>query len=316
MPIVAVTGIGLVSPLGADPQGVARLLSTGEAGLRPLPALRWLPDGGLGGAVEGPDLKRWLLRRKDAKLLPRAAALALPAGGAALEGWPGDRLELGLFLGVGREPPDDGESEAALLAACRAGRLDDAALAHGGRDLYPPLLPLKTLPNMALAHLSINLGVHGENGTWAGGPLAGARAIVAALRAVEEGRCPAALAGAAESRIDLGSARDRLRMGEVGAPGEAAAMLLLEPLDVASARAARILAHIEVVAPGGAPAGETCPGPEALRAAIGDCGSAEGAIRVLLAVVAAVESGRHQRLDLVEPGSPPLRLQVRAPSAC
>lgn len=293
-----------------------RLLRSGARGLCDHAPLSWLPGGGQAGLVEGPDLKPWLLRRKDAKLLPRSAALLLPAGGAALGTWPGDRGELGLYLGVGREPPDDGESEAALLAACRDGELDDAALASVGRDLYPPLLPLKTLPNMALAHLSINLGIHGENGTWAGGGCAGAQAVVAAIRAVEEGRCPAALAGGAESQVDLGSARDRLRQGGSGPPGEASAMLMLEPLDAAWSRAARIWALIESVPAGADPPGEPGMGVELLRAAIGDCGAAEGALRVLLAVVEAAETGRHQRVEVLEAGRPTIRLRVRAPLAC
>ena len=88
------------------------------------------------------------------------------------------------------------EVEACLIASCRDGLLDDALLAGPGRDLYPPLLPLKTLPNMALAHVSINLGLMGENAAWAGEEGAGWTALHAAWWAVAEGRCAAALAGA------------------------------------------------------------------------------------------------------------------------
>lgn len=280
---VAVTGVGLSTALGADPQAVAHALDAGASGLVHHPPLAALVDAHA-GVVAKPDFRRFLRRRKDAKLMTRAARLALAASGAALGHWPGERSELGLFLGVGREPPDDGEAEPALAAACRGGLLDEALLAGRGRDLYPPLLPLKTLPNMALAHVAINLGIGGENGAWAGGPEASGRALSEAFWSVVEGRCPAALAGGADSLTDLGSARDRLRQGWHGAPGEAAAMLLLEPMEAAHARMAPILAQLSVH-------GEARDAPPLLCSALGDCGAAVAALEVVLAVVGVSSAG-------------------------
>ena len=273
---VAITGIGIASALGADPGAVAAALATDTAGLTSHPPLSALADD-RAGVVVRPDFRRFLRRRKDAKLMTRAARLALAASGAALGDWSGDRSGLGLFLGVGREPPDDGESEPSLVAACRDGQLDAVLLAGRGRDLYPPLLPLRTLPNMGLAHVAINLGIGGENGAWAGGSEASGRALAEAFWSVVEGRCPAALAGGADSLIDLGSARDRLRQGQAGAPGEAAAMLLLEPLGAARARGAPILAQLTVH-------GEATTAPPVLCAMLGDCGAAVAALEVVLAV--------------------------------
>ena len=185
--------------------------------------------GVLGGVVPGPKLREWLIRRKDAKLLPRAARLALPVAGRAIQGFDGDRQELGLFVGVRREPPDEGEADPAIVASARDGQLDVGLLAGRGRDLYPPLLPLKTLPNMVLAHLSINLGVLGVADTCAGGPAAGVSALRMAMQAVVEGRCPQALAVAADSHVDGGSVRDLTRLGRDVAPGEAAVALRVVP---------------------------------------------------------------------------------------
>lgn len=278
---MVITGVGLVSALGDDAVAVGALIRAGVSGLRPLDVLASLPDPSAAVAA-GPDLKPWLKRRKDAKLLPRSAELALAAAGDALRGWTGDRVELGLFLGVGREPPDSGESEACLIASCRDGLLDDALLAGPGRDLYPPLLPLKTLPNMALAHVSINLGLMGENAAWAGEEGAGWTALHAAWWAVAEGRCAAALAGGADSLVDLGSARDRLRMGRPGAPGEAAALLLLERADHAAARGARALAL--ACATSGSEAAAASADRSALRGALGCTGAAEGPLALALAL--------------------------------
>ncbi len=232
---VAVTGLGLVTPLGCSVQDVSSALARGRSAVAPSPELALLPSD-LAAVVDRVDLKPWLLRRKDRKLLSRAAQLALPAAGAALGTWDGDRDELGLFLGIGREPPDSGASEPSLAASERAGRLHPTALSTRGRELYPPLLPLLTLPNLVLSHISINLRVRGWNGTVAGQAAAGLGALVEGCWAVTEGRCPAALVGGADSRVDFGSARDLYRLDRASAlraPGEGAVFLLLESPDTA-----------------------------------------------------------------------------------
>lgn len=203
--------------------GVGAVLPTG---LRSHPPLLHLPSP-LAGVVEGPDLGPWLKRKKDLRLLARAAVLALPAAGAALAGLALDMEELGLFVAIGREPPDEGEAEASLAAMETAGALDRVKLGGEGRALYPPLLPLRTLPNLVLAHVAIQYGIRGDNVCLAGGEAAGASAWDAANAALAAGRCSAALVGAAYSAVDLASARDRLRLGLQGAPGEGAVFVVL-----------------------------------------------------------------------------------------
>lgn len=253
--IVGVLAVGVVTPIGEDPLAVIRRARAGESALFPRESLRHLPDP-RAAVVEGPSLQGWLKRKKDARLLPRAAELALPAAGRALHGFAGDMESLGVCVAVGREPPDEGEAEASLAAMERDGGLDREALGGRGRELYPPLLPLRTLPNMVLAHVAIQHGIRGENGTWAGGPEAGAQALAAGLRLVREHRAPYCLVGASISEVDLASARDRWRLGRTTPPGEAAIFALLGP-------------------------GGTPPQPDdalsaALRGALGDCGPVEG----------------------------------------
>lgn len=247
--------MGCVTALGEDPSAVLARARAEQTALAFLPALRWLPDP-RGAAVDGPDLGPWLKRRKDARLLARASQLALPAAGRALAGFAGDAEELGIFVAVGREPPDEGDAEASLAAMERDGDLDRERLGGPGRALYPPLLPLRTLPNMVLAHVAIQHGIRGDNGTFAGGPEAGAQALAAGIRAVAEGRAPFALVGAAYSAVDLASARDRVRLGATDPPGEAAVFALIGE----GGRA-------PVAGDGRA---------EALRRALGDCGPCEG----------------------------------------
>ena len=306
MRAVAVTGLGVVCPIGLTPEAVVAAVQGGESALEPLAALQHLPDDRAGRVAKIP-VRAWLKRRKDRKLMARASELALAAAGPALGSFPDDdRVDLGLFLGVGREPPDDGDSEASLAAAACDGRLDPARLAGRGRDLYPPLLPLKTLPNMALAHISINLGILGENGAWAGASGAGQRAVVSGIRAIEEGRVDAALVGGADSLVDLGSARDRLRLGHDGAPGEAGAMLRLESLQAAQARGAPVLALLTVDASGTA--------LETMRHLVGDVGAATVPLMLITAIAGGVAAPVH--VDGSDLGDVSAAISVSPPPPC
>lgn len=311
---VVVTGMALIGALGAafndELAAMAGRLDAGEVGLRPHAPLAALPGGALAGVVGPLDLDRFLVRRKDKKLLARPSALAVAAAGPLVAAWPGDRGELGLYLGVGREPPDDGESEPTLALSARDGALDEALLSGPGRDRYPPLLPLKTLPNMAPAHISINLGLMGENAALAGVEGASMAAMRAGVRAVAEGRAPAALVGGADARVDLGSARDRLRVGEAGAPGEGAALLLIEPRAAAEARGATIYGALSVLDLEASAAAPRLG--EALRPLLGALGAAEAAA----AVVWSLAAGRGGPVGAADPGLPPLGLAVRVDGPC
>jgi len=302
---LAITGLGLCTPLGPAP---ARAISEGASAVQRRSDLAGLPDE-RSAEVEQIDLKPWLKRRKDRKLMARAAQLGLAAAGAAAAQWPGDRTELGLFLGVGREQGDEGESEAAILAAQRGGRVDMDALAGPCRDLYPPLLPLKTLPNMALAHISIHLDICGENGAWAGGPGAGMAAIRAGAWAVLEGRSPAALVGAADSLCAGGNIRDRYRLPGPPPPpvGEAGVMLLIEPEAAALAREASVLGWLRLPSMG--TAGQTARH----HAQLGDCGAADGALAVALAVLRR-ESGLV--LMAADAGHPAMSVEISVDKDC
>jgi len=299
---VAVTGWGLRCALGEDPLAVAGALAQGASGVAVQAELAELPDA-RAAVVAGPDLRPWLKRRKDAKLFARPSELVLPACGEALAGFGGELLEVGVYLGVGREPSDGGDSEASLVASCQDGQLDQVLLAGVGKDLYPPLLPLRTLPNMALAHVSIHLGVGGANGAWAGDAPAGLQAIRVALWALVEGRCPVALAGGTDSHVDLGSARDQRRLGQAEVPGEAAAVLRLEPLGSEGTRCTLHLVELSE--------GELVEARRATAAhwpALGRCGAGDAALALVLAAARVGAGGPVERLAC---GSPPVCFELR-----
>ena len=296
---VGVAGWGLQCALGSDVGAVAARLQAGDVGLSHDAALARMPGPSLAGRVDGPNLRPWLLRRKDKKLMARPSQLGLVAFGEALGDRALDRSRLALHVGVGREPPDQGQAQAALVAAAGPEGLDEALLAGPGRDLYPPLLPLQTLPNMALAHVSIHLGIHGENGAWAGGPAAGLTAVAEALHDLVEGRARWALAGAADSTVDRGSQRDRLRQGATSPPGEAGAALLLSREEG--------VAWLRLLPAD--PSAEVSP-PLAPAAQIGDCGAAAGMVELVVAVHQAVATGQTLRVAVADPGHGPIAFEV------
>ena len=221
---VVISAIGVASPLGHTPQEFVQAVSQKKSVLRPLDELMLL-EHSLGARVDDLSLRGILKKRKEKKLFTRSAALGLLAAYRCI-GKINDP-NLGLFVAVGREPPDEGEAEECLIAAQQDGRFDEPALASKGRYLYPPLLPLRTLPNMILAHISIQLGIMGENGCWAGGERAAVQAFQEGYWAIREGRCLRALVGGADGFINLGSARD-LHRQSIRAPSEGAIFFCLE----------------------------------------------------------------------------------------
>ena len=224
--VASVTGLGVLTGLGSSLEELRQRLNAGESSLVPLGEAGW--EERLGSRVAGPRLWELLKRRKDAKLLPRAAQLALPVAAMAL-GQVQDRESVGLFVGVRREPPDDGAADPAIAASLdESGHLDTGLLSRHGRSLYPPLLPLQTLPNMVLAHVAINLELMGPGDALCGADCAGVQALRLAIHAIAEGRCEVALVIVADSPIDGPSLRDRGRMGQDGPVGEAAVALKLE----------------------------------------------------------------------------------------
>ncbi len=221
----------------------------------------------------------YMLRRKDLKLMSRDARLAVLAAGLAVEdagispmepeSWPMNREEIGLFMGVGLEPGN--LTELSLVAAdCKRedNSLDLDRLGRESIDLIPPLSALKTLPNMALAHVSINFGLMGPGEALSPWGTSGFAALQAAVESMRRGECEMALVGAADSDVDLGGLTSHARLGYL-APltdaserdgqslrgdilGEGAVFFVLETRRCAEARGAKAWASVRGVTLGAA----------------------------------------------------------------
>ncbi|MEZ4475156.1 MAG: beta-ketoacyl synthase N-terminal-like domain-containing protein [bacterium] len=275
---VAITGIGLVCPAGIGlAASLARLAVGPLAPRRPEgPEGDALPDPPILTVPEAFDPRPLLKRRKDRKLMARANELAVGAAhAAAAAAGLLDALDAaGLYLGVGREPGNLDDILPVLAHSHTDGRFDAGRLVAEGMGQMNPLSSLKTLPNMSLAHVAINLGIHGPGQALTDDAGAGTRALLEAATAVAEGLVDVALAGGADARTAFTDRSTALRLGQTGPLGEAAAVFVLERADRARARGARILGFVGA-------ADDQTPAP---ASHLGDCGAATDVAALALAL--------------------------------
>lgn len=248
---VAVTGLGLVTPIGAGREEVWRGLLEGRCGFAPVSSF----DTGrynvhLGAEVRDFDADPWV-RTLDAGYLGRASKLAIAAARMALDdagidpaasGWDGERT--GVAMGTTSGEPREVE------------RFNDRYLAGAMDSLGPEFIDLYPC-HMIAAHVARETGCAGPVAMIPTACAAGNYAIAKALDLLRAGRVDVMLAGGADafSRITyagfsrLGAIApercqpfDKNRKGMI--PGEGAGVLVLEPLERALARGARIYAEV------------------------------------------------------------------------
>ncbi len=250
---VAVTGLGVVACCGIGPdafwEGLLRPAPSGERRVEDFDPTAWF----------GP---------KEARRVDRFAQFSVAAADMA-------RADAGDL-----SPDPD---RAGVIFATGVGGLESLEeqikvfLDKGARRVSPFLIPMM-MPNAGAATISMRAGWHGPCETIATACAAGTHALYAAARLVSSGRCDVAVGGGAEAAMtpvgiaaftnmtalsSTGESRpfDVRRDGLVVAEGAAA--LVLEELDHARRRGARVYAevigaasnadahHITAPAPGG-----------------------------------------------------------------
>jgi 3-oxoacyl-[acyl-carrier-protein] synthase II len=213
-----------------------------------------------------PHLSR--LPRKQLKLFSRvtrfgmlAAALAVEEAG--LGSAPLDRTRLGVFLGTfftALDPSAFLQLLSASESESEPGQLDLAkANSYCMNNVNPIDYSLKTMPNLSAGHLAIAHNAQGVCRVVADPPTGGLQAISQAAWAIREGLIDAALAGGAEAPLEElvfmnFCALDHLTRGTACLPfdarrrgtvlGEGAGMVVLEELEHARSRSARVLGEL------------------------------------------------------------------------
>jgi 3-oxoacyl-[acyl-carrier-protein] synthase II len=243
---VAITGCGVVSPIGLGRQPFTEALLGGRSGLRPVvgdyePPLPCL----LAGQVADFDGGQWL-GKKGTRFLDRSTMLAIAAAALALEdGGLGVDEQTTRRVGVVL-----GTAMGSLKSISDFGR---ETLLYDRPFLVNPMLFPNTVLNSAAGQVAIWLKLRGINTTVANGQLSSLMAISYAGRAIGLGYADAVLAGGMEELCEQiawaahhAGYRELLEStrGEDVYPGEGASILLVEEWDAAAARGHAALAEL------------------------------------------------------------------------
>ena len=284
---VAVTGLGCISALGHDVPALLGRLCSGETAIRMVERTQCgdtvrFPAAEVTGYeprnhFTGPEL---LLRDPFAQFALIAAREAIADAGITCRDDPDGTA---IVFGTGGGGETSREQAAVQLFAERKGRC------------HPMLVP-KTNAQASVGLVSIEHGITGPAFTISTGCAAATHAIAQAFELVRRGKVARAITGGSEASILYSAmkafsavqalATDTCRPFSAGRRGlvlgEGAGMLVLEDLETARVRGARVYAELVgagMSADAGDPVHPTTAGPaSAIRAALRDAGLAPGAI--------------------------------------
>ena len=276
---VVVTGIGVVTPLG-DLAATLRAVAEGRTAVS-----RGSRYGCPEAAAEVRDFdpRPHFRIPKALKLTDRRTRMAVAAASMALADAGGtiDPERLGVV--VGSSGSDLQAEDLARATADPGHRAAEDIPFFAQRVLagLNPLWLLVNLPNMASAHVAIQLDARGPNSTVMTDWIAGAQAIGEGAGWIRSGEADAVLAGGADAGVlpfvlasyeDADFFRPDAAVPEPFAVSEGAAVLLLEARDHAVRRGARIHGEIAGYASACAPP-EECALAETMPAAAGPGGA-------------------------------------------
>ncbi len=313
---VVVTGVGAVTSLAPNAPDTWTSIVAGESGLRRAENLDPAANPCLvRGDFDDSKLTNRFLDPKTLRNTSRFARMAVEAAGEAL-------TDAGL-VGDDLNPTVDLHRVGAVIGTCGAGTHDDFipaydSFAKRGPGHVPPHLHVKFLHNLAAYHIQARFGMMGPSLTLNTACATGSQAIGDAFREVRYGHAPMMVAGAVESdnhpmfiagfavmkalatdsNDDPPKASrpfDASRAGFV--LGEGAAIVVLEELEHARARGARIYAEVLGFATTNDAFHPIAPRPDgsgaamAITAALEDAGVSAAAVGHIQAHAASTPAG-------------------------
>lgn len=212
MPRVAITGVGLVTPLGLSAAENVSRSCRGESAIGPAQA--FTVEGHVAQAlatVPEFELESHLRLPKNHKFMGRSVRFAMRAGREAIDqsGIDLARLDasrVGIHVGSGQTGVEYDDFFPSLIMAWDAGReMDYKYLGGLPSHLIDRYICLRTLANGGLALLSAEFGIRGPNGNFTQKDTASAQAISAAYLDLIESRCDVAVAGGYDSLATPGN---------------------------------------------------------------------------------------------------------------
>lgn len=268
------TGIGLLTPIGLGLEPFWHGLRAGRSGVKPIQAFdaTGLPVR-FAGEITDFDAKEYIDRKERKSLKVMARPIQLAVGGTTLAlqdaGLEPARLEptrfgVGFGAGLIASELDELGPASAVSANGKPGDVDLKKWGSQGLAVMPPLWMLKYLPNMPACHVAILHNAQGPNNTITETDVAPLLALGECCRIIQRGHADVMLTGGADSKVNpLSMTRwnlfrplshrndaperacrpfDRQRDGLV--LGEGAGILVLEELEHARRRGARIYAEV------------------------------------------------------------------------
>jgi nodulation protein E len=247
---VAITGLGIISPLGLNLEENWKSLSEGRPAIGPIKGadcstLRFKN----GAEVTGYDPVKHFEGGKDA-YIDRFAQFSVVAAREAMRN-------------SGLELTQEMRERSAIVCGSAVG--GQASIEAGFEDLWVqgrgrvhPLTIPKTMANAGASHIAMDLGMSGPTYTVSTACSSANHAIGQAFRLVRDGEADVAMTGGSEAMFTIGMLKAWEAM-RVIAPdtcrpfskdrrgmilGEGGAMMVLEPMEAAKARGAKIFAEI------------------------------------------------------------------------
>jgi len=253
---VVVTGVGLVCGCGIGTDEVWRNLLAGKSGIGPITQFDASAfDCRIAGEVHDFDPLKWV-EKKELKKMGRFIQLALAASDfamrmAGLEVKPEDATATGVYIASGIGGFDVIERE-------------HSKFLHGGPGKISPFFIPGAIVNLASGHISIRYGAKGPNSATATACSASAHAIGDAFKIIQRCDAEVMIAGGSEAAITPmgvgGFAAMRALSTRNSEPerasrpfdaqrdgfvvGEGAGVLILESLEFAQRRGAKIIAEV------------------------------------------------------------------------
>ena len=255
---IVVTGLGTVSPIGNDVDTVWNNLVAGCSGLGPI--TRFDASGyesNVAGELKGFEARDWMdfkaARRTGLNVQFGVAAAKQALADSGIEVTTANRDEIGIIFASGAGEPK--------LMMDNKETWDTK-----GARLVSPFFIANMLVDTASGQIAIETGIRGHNMAVVTACSTGTHSIGEAAEAIRRGDCTAIIAGSTESPIyemvwigfgnmrGIGTPRPGEPLQTVSRPfdltrngfilGEGAAALMLEDLELAQARGARIYAEV------------------------------------------------------------------------
>jgi 3-oxoacyl-[acyl-carrier-protein] synthase II len=277
---VVITGLGAITPLGLTAGDMWAGLCAGKCGIGRIKAFD--PVGfscKLAGEVPDYKIQQYVpkSRRKSVKLMSRDIELAIIAANEALagsglitQGIDPERVNINpermaINIGAGLISCDLVELAPAVAASVTDGKFDILKWGKDGLELVTPLWLLKYLPNMLACHIGIIHDIQGPSNTITCAEASSHLAISEAAQIISRGDAVYALAGGAEAKVNpIVMIRQclikRAISGNESEPaaacrpfdanakgsvfGEGAGMVVLENIENAEKRGAKIYAEV------------------------------------------------------------------------